>query len=238
MNPSSLFILSDHLERLSKDGDPLEVLAATVDFAYFRGWLVEGLGYSNGPKRGPPSVRSGVDVQGADLAAARQAFAQHNPGREAQHNLSDARMEFVIHGQLSWMRFLGFGLGAPTPDENTIRHFRNRLTETGTLKRVMKPFDWQLKKKGYTPMSGQTVDASLVSAPIQRNTEDEKAGIKRVNPQRRSGQMNRTRPGKRTRTRASRCSATVSGVARRLSERNREHTSASTGASASSGKRR
>jgi hypothetical protein len=35
-------------------------------------------------------------------------------------------------------RSLGFDLGAPTPDENTIRHFRNRLTETGTLKRVMK----------------------------------------------------------------------------------------------------
>ena len=53
------------------------------------------------------------------------------------------------------MRFLGFDLGAPTPDESTIRHFRNRLTETGTLKRVMKAFDWQLKKKGYIPMSGQ-----------------------------------------------------------------------------------
>ena len=30
MNPGSLFSLSDHLERLSKDGDPLEALEATV----------------------------------------------------------------------------------------------------------------------------------------------------------------------------------------------------------------
>jgi hypothetical protein len=30
------------------------------------------------------------------------------------------------------MRFLGFALGDRTPDENTIRHFRNRMTETGT----------------------------------------------------------------------------------------------------------
>lgn len=44
MNPSSLFNLSDHLEKLSKDGDPLDVLDATVDFEYFRTWLVEGLG--------------------------------------------------------------------------------------------------------------------------------------------------------------------------------------------------
>ena len=34
---------SMHFERLSKDGDPLEVLDATVDFEYFRSWLVEGI---------------------------------------------------------------------------------------------------------------------------------------------------------------------------------------------------
>lgn len=42
MNPESLFSLSDHLERLSKEGDPLEVLDATVDFEYFLGWLLVG----------------------------------------------------------------------------------------------------------------------------------------------------------------------------------------------------
>ena len=71
----------------------------------------------------------------------------------------------MIRERLSWMRFLGFDLGGPTPDENTIRLFRNKLTEIGTLQRVMKAFDWQLKKKGYIPMSGQIVDASLVPAP-------------------------------------------------------------------------
>lgn len=73
---------------------------------------------------------------------------------------------------------LGFSLGDRTPDENTIRHFRNRMTETGTLKRVMKAFDWQLHKKGYIPMSGQIVDASLVPAPKQRNSDGERAAIK------------------------------------------------------------
>ncbi|TLP42089.1 IS5/IS1182 family transposase, partial [Cohaesibacter sp. CAU 1516] len=54
MNPSNLFGLSEHLERLSKHGDPLEVLDATIDFEYFRGWLVEGLGYGDGSKGGRP----------------------------------------------------------------------------------------------------------------------------------------------------------------------------------------
>jgi len=57
MNPNSLFSLSDHLEKLSKDGDPLEVLDATVDFEYFHGWLVEGLGYGDGSK-GDSAYRS------------------------------------------------------------------------------------------------------------------------------------------------------------------------------------
>ena len=164
MNLSNLFGLSDHLEALGKHGDPLEVLDATVDFEYFRGWLVEGLGYGDGSKGGRPPF---------DPVSMFKALIL-----QTQYNLSDARMEFMIRDRLSWMRFLGFSLGAPTPDENTIRHFRNRLTETGTLKRVMKAFDWQLHKKGYIPMSGQIVDASLVPAPKQRNTDPEKEAIK------------------------------------------------------------
>jgi IS5 family transposase len=164
MNPERLFSLSDHLERLSKDGDPLEVLEATVDFEYFRGWLVEGLGYGDGSKGGRPPFDP--------VSMFKVLIVQ------AQHNLSDARMEFMIRDRLSWMRFLGFDLGAPTPDENTIRLFRNKMTETGTLRRVMKAFDWQRHKKDYIPMSGQIVDASLVPAPKQRNTDPEKAAIK------------------------------------------------------------
>jgi transposase, IS5 family len=164
MEQRSFFGLSEHLERLSKNGDPLEVLEATVDFEYFRGWLVEGLGYGDGARGGRPPF---------DPVSMFKALIL-----QAQHNLSDAKMEFMIRDRLSWMRFLNFDLGGPTPDENTIRLFRNKLTETGTLKRVMKAFDWQLQKKGYIPMSGQIVDASLVPAPKQRNTDGEKEAIK------------------------------------------------------------
>lgn len=164
MDPKSLFSLNDHLEALSEHGDPLEVLNQTIDFEYFRGWLVEGLGYGDRSKGGRPPF---------DPVAMFKILIL-----QAQHNLSDARTEFMIRDRLSWMRFLGFSLGDRTPDENTIRHFRNKMTETGTLKRVMKAFDWQLNKKGYIPMSGQIVDASLVPAPKQRNSDDERQAIK------------------------------------------------------------
>ena len=57
-----------------------------------------------------------------------------DPGRifevlAAQNNVSDARMEYLIRDRLSWLRFLGFDLGAPTPDANTVRVFRERLTD-------------------------------------------------------------------------------------------------------------
>jgi deferrochelatase/peroxidase EfeB len=52
MNPSNLFGLSEHLERLNKLGDPLEVRDAMIDFEYFHGRVVEGLGYGDGSKGG------------------------------------------------------------------------------------------------------------------------------------------------------------------------------------------
>lgn len=164
MHPSSLFSLSDHLSRLSKDGDPLEVLDGTVDFERFRDLLVDGLGYSNGAKGGRPPF---------DPVSMFKVLVV-----QAQHNLSDARMEFMIRDRLSWMRFFGFDLGASMPDENTIRHYRNRLTQSGTLERLMEAFDRQLREQGYLAMGGQIVDATLVPAPKQRNTEEEKAAVK------------------------------------------------------------
>ena len=79
----------------------------------------------------------------------------------------------MIRDRLSWMRFLGFDLGGPTPDENTIRLFRDKLTTSGALKRVMKAFDWQLRKKGYIPVAGQIVEARdivIIAADIGPGT--------------------------------------------------------------------
>lgn len=52
MDPKSLFSLNDHLEMLSRHGDPLEVLERTVDFEHFRGWLVEGLAMATAARGG------------------------------------------------------------------------------------------------------------------------------------------------------------------------------------------
>jgi IS5 family transposase len=77
MEQRSLFGLSEHLERLSKFGDPLEILEATVAFECFRGCIVEGLGYGDGAKGGRPpfdpvSMFKALILQAHTISATRR----------------------------------------------------------------------------------------------------------------------------------------------------------------------
>lgn len=97
MRASSLFSLSEHLERLSRDGDSLEVLSQAVNFERFRLLLVERLGYSDGAKGGRP-LFDPVSMFKVSVV-------------QAQHNLSDARMEFMIRGPVELDALLQFRPG-------------------------------------------------------------------------------------------------------------------------------
>jgi transposase len=164
MRQAGLFGLSDQLKRLSDCGDPLETMSRVVDFEVFRSALEGALAYGDGAKGGRPPYDPVAMFKVLILAA--------------QNTVSDARMEFLIRDRLSWLRFLGFDLGAVTPDENTIRLFREKLTRAGAIDALFAAFDRQLRERGYLPMGGQIVDATLVAAPKQRNTAAEKEAIK------------------------------------------------------------
>ncbi|MBS1165049.1 MAG: Transposase [Proteobacteria bacterium] len=69
------------------------------------------------------------------------------------------------------MRFLGLTLSDRVPDARTIWLFREKLTRTKVIKPLFDRFDAALRASGYTAMSGQIVDAALVSAPKQRMTD-------------------------------------------------------------------
>jgi IS5 family transposase len=164
MSQIGFFDLPDHLKRLSDSGDPLVELDRIIDFESFRPVLEIALDYTAGSKGGRPPYDPVTMFKVLILAA--------------QNNVSDERMEFLVRDRLSWLRFLGFALGKSTPDENTIALFREKLTKAGAIRSVFDEFDRQLKGAGYLPMGGQLVDATLVSAPRQHNTDDEKAAIK------------------------------------------------------------
>ena len=78
MRQSGLFGLSDHMKRLSADGDPLEVLAQVIGFEAFHPTLLAALSYSDGAKGGRPPYDPVVMLKVLVLAA--------------QNNVSDARM--------------------------------------------------------------------------------------------------------------------------------------------------
>jgi IS5 family transposase len=97
---------------------------------------------------------------------------------QATNTLSDERTEFLINDRLSFMRFLGLGLSDRVPDARTIWLFREKLTKAGAIKGLFDRFDAALRAAGFIAMSGQIIDASLVAAPKQRNTDDEKKALK------------------------------------------------------------
>ena len=76
------------------------------------------------------------------------------------------------------MGFLGLGLEHPVPDAKTVWLFRKQLTRAGAIEGLFATFDAVLKAQGYLALSGQIVDASIVAAPRQRNTDPEKQAIK------------------------------------------------------------
>jgi hypothetical protein len=68
------------------------------------------------------------------------------------------------------------------------------VTKAQAIKPLFDRFDAALRAAGYIAMGGQIVDASLIAAPKQRNTEDEKVAIKG-----REEALDRVEPGSRYR---------------------------------------
>jgi IS5 family transposase len=158
------FDVDDRLKRLSDLGDQLEAFRTVVDFEMFRPELNAALAYSNGSQGGRPPFDPVMMFKILVIQAA--------------NNLSDERTEFLINDRLSFMRFLGLALSDRVPDARTIWLFREKLTKAGAINALFEWFDAMLRDSGYIAMSGQIIDASLLAAPHQRNTEDERKAIK------------------------------------------------------------
>ena len=158
------FDIDERLKRLSDLGDQLLAFARVVDFEIFRPELLRALAYSEGAQGGRPPF---------DPVAMFKILVI-----QAANTLSDERAEFLINDRLSFMRFLGLSLSDRVPDARTIWLFREKLTKAEAIKPLFERFDAALRGAGYIAMGGQVVDASLIAAPKQRNTEDEKKAIK------------------------------------------------------------
>ena len=155
--------IDERYVRLSEAGDPLEKLSAVVPWEGFRKPLSKTLKRSDGSKGGRPPYDPVLMFKIMVL--------------QALYSLSDDQAEFQIQDRLSFMRFLGLGLGDRVPDAKTIWLFREHLTQAGAVENLFTRFDKHLTKAGYLAMGGQIVDATIVAAPKQRNTDAEKADL-------------------------------------------------------------
>ena len=164
MGQAGFFDLDDRYESLSKCGDPLEVLNREIPWENFYYPIKKAL---KKPRKS---------------AAGRKAF---NPVLmfkvlvlQSLYNLSDAQTEFQIRDRLSFMRFLGLGLGDRVPDEKTIWLFKDTLAKGKVAEKLFTRFDDYLVQKGFAAKKGQIMDASIVEVPRQRNTREENQAIK------------------------------------------------------------
>ena len=158
------FDLEDRLARLSAKGDELERLSAVVEFELFRPELERAVPRADRAKGGRPPFDHVLMFKVLIL--------------QTRNNLSDERTEFYLRDRSTWMRFLDLGLGDPVPDANTIWTFREALTKARAIEPLFALFDQALRAAGYLAMSGQLVDATIVSAPKQRNSKAEKQALK------------------------------------------------------------
>ena len=75
-------------------------------------------------------------------------------------------------------RFPGLDNYHRAPDAKTFRAFREQLVTLSLMDKLFAQFAEQLQALGYRARKGQLVDATLVPAPVQRNTREENATLK------------------------------------------------------------
>jgi IS5 family transposase len=161
---NGFFDIEFRMSDLTRNGDPLVRLNECVDFEVFR----PELAIIREKERKSAAGRKPFDVVLMFKVMVLQSL----------YNLSDGAVEYQVRDRLSFMRFLGLTIGDRVPDAKTIWLFREELGRAGLVKRLFKRFDRYLREQGFTARKGQIVDASIVSAPIQRNSREENARIK------------------------------------------------------------
>lgn len=159
----SLFAESEREARLDKLGDVLRRFDELIDFGAIARDVERSLPCRDRKKGGRPPYPVELMVR---ILIAQEYF-----------NLSDEQMEFQLLDRLSFQRFVGLRRSSQVPDRTTIWMFRERLLKAGCYDAVLESVNRQINEAGYVARGGQMIDATLVSAPIQHMSKEEKEAI-------------------------------------------------------------
>jgi len=158
-----LFGAKIQLDRLSKLGDPLEMLNAAINWEIFREPIIKRIRKEDYSKGGRPPTD--------------EVFMFKTTVLQDINNLSDGNTEYMINDRLSFQRFLGMELGEKAPDEKTIWLFKEQMGKEG-MKELFELLNKKLLEFGIVKREGSLVDATFAEAPRQRNSREENAKIK------------------------------------------------------------
>lgn len=164
MTQLGFFDFDIRIDRIDKAGDPLIKLNDTIDWELFRPTL---------EKAREKEKKSPAGAQGYDVILLFKILIL-----QSLYNLADGAMEYQILDRYSFSRFLGLHASSKVPDATTIWRFREDLVKANVVDSLFSQFDKFLYEQGFRAQKGQIVDASIVRAPIQRNSREENKLIK------------------------------------------------------------
>lgn len=159
--------LFDHIEReraLAAIKRPLDRINEAVDWEMFRPVLEKRLDYGKSKGAGRPAKDPVLMLKMCVLPDF--------------HGLSDEETEFQVLDRTSFRRFLGLSVADKVPDARTLwLLFKENLGPEGA-KDLFERFRDALGKAGLVEKAGRIIDATVVSAPVQRNSREENDSIK------------------------------------------------------------
>ena len=160
-----LFDEQETEQKLSRIGNPLEMISKVIDFEMFRENLESKL--LNTDKKNNAGAKP-YDVVMMFKIMILQRY----------YGLGDTQIEYQILDRLSFKKFLKLESGDKVPDEKTVWAFRENLTNSGLVEELFEQFKQYLESKSLIMNEGKMVDASFTVAPRQRNTREENKTIK------------------------------------------------------------
>ena len=159
-----LFDAQNRLQQIQDMGDPLSALGAVMDWTVF----LPVLARLPSPAPKAPGGRPAYEPLMMFKILVIQSL----------YGLSDEQTQFQILDRRSFHHFLGLSEADGVPDQNTIREFREKLTQAELFDELFAAFHQRLADRGFITRKGQIIDASFVEVPRQRNRRAENAAIK------------------------------------------------------------
>jgi transposase len=165
MKQLKIFDSNELYKRLDSAGDPLIKLNECIEWSIFDQILLQA-----------KPDRTQTEKGGRPPLSNRKMFKIMI--LQSINNVSDEAMEYLLNDRLSWSRFVDMVIMEKGPVANSIRQFREILTQTEAYNELFEKFNEEMVKMGVITKRGSIVDATFVDVPRQRVRKSEYEEIK------------------------------------------------------------